>query len=172
MALFALVALAGLGATGYWSIKGGSTHLKEGQAAPDFALPSDDGRTVHLSDYRGKQAVVLYFYPMDETPGCTKEACSFRDSFAAFKQANVEVLGVSVDSVESHQEFRRKQNLNFTLLSDTDKNVSKEYGVLNALRFTRRVTFIIDREGIIRKIYPDVNPAEHARATLEAAQAL
>ena len=153
-------------------MRGGNTHLKEGQAAPDFSLPSDDGRTVNLADYKGKQTVVLYFYPRDETPGCTKEACSFRDSLADFKKANIEVLGVSVDSVESHQEFRRKQNLNFTLLSDKDKKVSKAYGVLNLLRFSRRVTFIIDREGVIRKIYPDVSPAEHAKETFEFAKSL
>lgn len=145
--------------------------LKEGDAAPAFSLPSDDGRTVSLADYKGKQAVVLYFYPKDETPGCTKEACAFRDAFADFKAANVEVLGVSVDGVASHQSFKKKENLNFTLLADAGKEVSKQYGVLGG-SMASRVTFLIDKEGKIRKIYPQVAPADHAKEVLADAKGL
>jgi thioredoxin-dependent peroxiredoxin len=146
--------------------------LEEGMTAPDFTLPSDDGRTVKLSDYRGKQIVALYFYPKDETPGCTKQACAFRDSFVTLRDAGIEVLGVSVDSVESHKEFRRKQNLNFTLLSDSKKEVSGQYGVLGTLGFAKRVTFVIDKNGVIRKIYRDVNPSQNAADVLAFAKSI
>lgn len=144
--------------------------LKEGDAAPDFALKSDDGRMVKLSDYKNR-TIVLFFYPKDETPGCTKEACAFRDSFAEYKKANIEVLGVSVDSVDSHQKFKKNQRLTFTLLSDEDKQASKAYGVLSAMGFSKRVTFII-KDGVIKKIYPSVSPAEHAAEVLADAKAV
>jgi peroxiredoxin Q/BCP len=95
--------------------KSETAQLKEGATAPDFTLPTDDGRQIKLSDYQGKQTVVLYFYPKDETPGCTKQACAFRDSLADYKKENIEVLGVSVDSVEAHKAFKKNQKLNFTL---------------------------------------------------------
>ena len=154
---------------------GGDTsvaQLEEGAAAPDFALPTDDGRTVKLSDYKGKQTVVLYFYPKDETPGCTKQACAFRDSFADFRKANVEVLGVSVDDVESHKAFKKNQRLTFTLLADDKKEVSTAYGVLTSSGYSRRVTFIIDKDGVIRKIYRNVDPALNAAETLAFAKSL
>ncbi len=145
--------------------------LKAGMKAPDFTLPNDEGKQVKLSDYLGK-TVVLYFYPRDETPGCTKEACAFRDAFADYKKAGIEVLGVSVDSVDSHKEFKRNQRLNFTLLSDTDKKVSEQYGVLSKAGYSNRVTFIIGKDGMIKKIYPKVSPAEHAAEVLADARAL
>ncbi|GAC1446691.1 MAG: thioredoxin-dependent thiol peroxidase [Pyrinomonadaceae bacterium] len=144
----------------------------EGQPAPDFALKSDDGRTVKLSDYKGKNVVVLYFYPKDETPGCTKEACAFRDSFKQFKAAGIEVLGVSTDTAESHKEFKKHQNLNFTLLTDDQKEVSKQYGVLMTAGYSSRVTFIIDKQGVVRKVYEKVSPAEHANEVLTFAKTL
>ena len=169
LSLLATASGCGGGGTG---IAGGGSEVAEGKPAPDFALPSDDGRTVKLSDYRGKQPVVLYFYPKDETPGCTKQACSFRDNFAAFREAGVEVLGVSVDSVESHKEFKRKQNLNFTLLSDDEKRVSRQYGVLGSFGYASRVTFVVDKNGVIRRIYRDVDPAANAAETLAFARSL
>ncbi len=146
--------------------------LAEGMAAPDFTLASDDGRMVKLSSYKGKQPVVLYFYPKDETPGCTKQACSFRDNFKAFKDAGIEVLGVSVDTVDSHKAFKQNQKLNFTLLADDKKEVSKSYGVLSERGYSSRVTFVIDKEGVIRKIYTNVDPVANATETLEFAKTL
>jgi peroxiredoxin Q/BCP len=160
------------GAAGNTGSAKGEGEIAEGSTAPDFALPSDDGQTVKLSSYRGKQPVVLYFYPKDETPGCTKEACSFRDNLAEFKKAGVEILGVSVDSVEAHQKFRQKENLNFTLLSDEKKEVTKQYGVLGTFGVASRVTFVIDKAGTVRKIYRDVSPAEHAAEVLAFAKTL
>ncbi|HVF27007.1 MAG TPA: peroxiredoxin [Pyrinomonadaceae bacterium] len=146
--------------------------LAEGSPAPDFTLASDDGRMVKLSEYKGKQSVVLYFYPKDETPGCTKQACSFRDNFKAFKDAGIEVLGVSVDTVDSHKAFKKNQKLNFTLLADDKKEVSKSYGVLSERGYSSRVTFVIDKEGVIRKIYTNVDPVANATETLEFAKTL
>ncbi|MDQ3756039.1 MAG: peroxiredoxin [Acidobacteriota bacterium] len=146
--------------------------LAEGTVAPDFTLASDDGRMVKLSSYKGKQPVVLYFYPKDETPGCTKQACSFRDNFKAFKDAGIEVLGVSVDTVDAHKAFKKNQKLNFTLLSDDKKEVSKSYGVLSERGYSSRVTFVIDKEGVIRKIYTNVDPVANATETLEFAKTL
>ncbi len=146
--------------------------LAEGSAAPDFTLASDDGRMVKLSEYKGKQPVVLYFYPKDETPGCTKQACSFRDNFKAFKDAGIEVLGVSVDTVDAHKAFKKNQKLNFTLLADDKKEVSKSYGVLSERGYSSRVTFVIDKEGVIRKIYTNVDPVANATETLEFAKTL
>src|SRR6266542_5092839 len=107
---------------------GGRTMLGEGDPAPDFRLPADDGKTYALKDLRG-QKVVLYFYPKDDTPGCTKEACSFRDAFADFKKRGIEVLGVSVDSEASHKKFAAKYKLPFTLLADPDHAIADAYGV-------------------------------------------
>lgn len=161
------VAVSGMGST-----RGDNPKLAEGMPAPDFTLASDDGRMVKLSSYKGKQPVVLYFYPKDETPGCTKQACSFRDNFKAFKDAGIEVLGVSVDTVESHQAFKKNQKLNFTLLADDKKEVSKSYGVLSERGYSSRVTFVIDKGGVIRKIYTNVDPVANATETLEFAKSL
>jgi peroxiredoxin Q/BCP len=140
--------------------------LKEGDKAPDFTLQSDDGKQVKLSGYMGVSNVILYFYPKDQTPGCTKEACNFRDNLSQFKDLNATVLGVSVDDIESHKAFKEKENLNFTLLADPDKTVTTEYGVLNMIGMSSRVTFVIDKEGIIRKIYPKVDPSENYKDLL------
>jgi peroxiredoxin Q/BCP len=148
--------------------------VKEGQKAPDFTLPSSDGADVTLKDLRGKP-VVLYFYPKDDTPGCTREACGFRDAKARIGKTGAVVLGVSPDSVASHEKFRAKHRLNFPLLADTDKAVAKKYGafgekVLYGKRVTGmiRSTFVIDSDGIVRKVFPRVKVDGHDEQVLEA----
>jgi peroxiredoxin Q/BCP len=146
--------------------------LKEGMLAPDFTLSADDGKQIKLSKYRGKQTVVLYFYPKDETPGCTKQACAFRDSLADYRKENIEVLGVSVDTVEAHKAFKKNQRLNFTLLADADKKVSEQYGVLSERGYSTRTTFVIGKDGRIKKIYQKVDPALNAAEVLAFARTL
>jgi thioredoxin-dependent peroxiredoxin len=143
--------------------------LQEGAVAPDFKLKSDDGKTYSLSQFKGKEEVVLYFYPKDDTPGCTKEACSFRDSFPNFSKKGVQVLGVSNDDLDSHSKFRSKYNLNFPLLSDPDHKVSDEYGVYKEKNNygktywgIERSTFIIGKDGKLKKIYRRVSVDGHA----------
>ena len=124
-----------------------------GDRAPDFELTAADGRRVKLSDYRGQKNVVLFFYPKDETAGCTIEACAFRDSYEAFAEAGAEVIGVSADSLESHNRFAGRHRLPMVLLSDPDHVVHHLYGVRKALGlFPGRVTFLIDREGVVRHV--------------------
>jgi peroxiredoxin Q/BCP len=138
--------------------------VAEGQSAPDFTLQNQDGKPVTLSEQRGKW-VVLYFYPKDDTPGCTKEACSFRDNLTAIQQLDARILGVSVDSVESHKKFAEKFKLNFPILADDRYQVTATYGVLTSfigVKVARRSTMIIDPQGIIRKIFPSVKPEDHA----------
>ena len=148
--------------------------LKEGDLAPSFTAVTNGGGKVTLSDFKGKN-VILYFYPRDNTPGCTKEACAFRDEFAAFKKNGAVVLGVSTDSVESHDKFAAKYRLPFTLVSDEDKNIVRAYGVWGEKKFlgrkyqgTHRVTFLIGPDGRIKKVWPAVKPAEHANEVLAA----
>ncbi len=141
--------------------------LKEGDLAPDFKLQSDDGSWIKLSDYKGNSNVVLYFYPKDKTTGCTKEACSFRDNISKITDQNAVVLGVSVDDVVSHKSFKDDDHLNFTLLADTTKEVCKEYGGLNQYGMANRVTFIIGKDGTIKKIYPNVDVNEHYKEIIE-----
>ena len=148
--------------------------LKEGDKAPEFTAPTSGGGSVSLSDFKGKH-VVLYFYPRDDTPGCTKEACAFRDHFAVFKKKGAVVLGVSVDSVKSHDKFASKFKLPFTLVSDEDKKIVEAYGVWGEKQFmgrkylgTHRVTFLIGPDGRIKKIWPHVKPEEHAGEVLAA----
>lgn len=148
----------------------GSERLQVGDPAPEFNLPGDDGKMHRLSDYRG-QTVVVYFYPKDDTPGCTQEACSFRDSFSEFEKLGVVVLGISYDDRESHIAFKEKHNLPFTLLSDTDKAASKAYGT-KGLFMAARKTFIVNGEGKIVKIYPEVSVSEHAETILADLAAL
>jgi thioredoxin-dependent peroxiredoxin len=152
--------------------------LKEGDKAPAFKLPSVEGGDVGLKDFAGK-TVVLYFYPKDDTPGCTREACAFRDNQAALKKAGAVVLGVSPDSVESHQKFRGKYKLNFPLLADADKSVAKKYGawgekVMYGKKVTGmiRSTFVIDGDGVVRKVFPRVKVDGHADKVLEAVSSL
>lgn len=147
--------------------------LREGDWAPDFELPDSIGKKVRLSQFRGKRIVVLYFYPKDDTPGCTREACSFRDSFALYNIAGAEILGVSIDGVDSHQRFASKYSLPFTLVSDHEKTISKTYGVLRPTGTSDdRVTFIIDKEGRIAKIFPHVRVDGHSTEVLEAIKSI
>ena len=141
--------------------KAASAALKVGQKAPDFTLLNDAGQKVKLSDFRG-QNVVLYFYPKDDTPGCTKEACGFRDRIADLKKDNVEVVGVSFDSPESHQKFISKYNLNFPLLADTDGKIADAYGVKMPTRpMAKRVSFLIGLDGKIAHVTDTMNADTH-----------
>lgn len=135
--------------------------IKTGDLAPDFELFNENGRLVRLSDYRGKM-VALYFYPMDETPGCVQEALALRDVWDGFERRGVAVLGVSVDDVASHFSFKEHYELPFPLLSDSDHLVSENYGVWDG-EFARRVTFLISSEGRVLKIWPRVDPTSHAK---------
>jgi len=148
--------------------------LKEGDKAPDFTVRDGEGKTVKLKDFRGKR-VLLYFYPKDDTPGCTREACAFRDAFGKFKRRGIEVLGVSLDSEASHKKFAAKFDLPFRLLADTDKAISEAYGTYGEKKFmgrkymgNHRMTFLIDEKGKIKKIFDKVKPDEHAGEVLEA----
>ena len=149
--------------------------LKPGDPAPDFALVDQTGRTRALSDFRGRW-LVLYFYPKDDTPGCTTEACSFRDDISALAALGAQVLGVSTDDAASHTRFAEKFHLPFPLLADTDGRTARAYGALlgfGPLKFARRHSFIIAPGGRIAKIYREVRPATHSReirADLEALQ--
>jgi peroxiredoxin Q/BCP len=144
--------------------------LKPGTVAPDFESQDQDGRNVKLSSFKGKP-VVVYFYPKDDTPGCTAEACSFRDNNELFEKKGVKVLGVSVDSVNSHKKFQSKYGLNFTLVSDVDKKISESYGTLNGST-DKRVTYIIDRTGKIAHVYEKVSPKDHGNEILSKLQEL
>lgn len=148
--------------------------LKEGDPASDFTAAASSGGTISLSDFKGKH-VVLYFYPRDDTPGCTKEACAFRDAYDKFKKAGAVVLGVSIDPVKSHDKFITKFKLPFTLIADEDKSIVQKYGVWGQKSFmgrkylgTHRVTFLIDPQGRIKKIWPTVKPEAHAEEVLAA----
>jgi peroxiredoxin Q/BCP len=148
--------------------------IKEGDAAPDFEARDAEGNAVRLSDLRG-QKVVVYFYPKDDTPGCTKEACSFRDSFAEFGRRGVKVLGVSTDDEKSHRRFAQKYGLPFTLLADTDHKVADAFGVYGEKQFmgrkymgVRRTTFLIDERGRVRKVFDKVKVDGHADEVLAA----
>jgi thioredoxin-dependent peroxiredoxin len=143
--------------------------LKIGDAAPDFNLIDEKGFPVRLKDFLGSKTVILYFYPKDFTPGCTKEACSFRDEYKAFEERGTVVVGVSVDSVESHAKFSKKYALPFALLSDNQKEVARQYGVLGIGGIlTHRMTFIINKEGKISAVFPKVDVKQHAQEVLKA----
>ena len=142
-----------------------------GSLAPNFRLQDQHDAWISLADQRGKWLVV-YFYPMDETPGCTTEACEFRDNIFAFRKLGVNVLGISVQDVASKKEFAAKHNLPFSVLADTDKSVARAYGVLSMLGFARRETFVIDPQGRIARHYPDVDPKTHSKQLLADLQVL
>ena len=152
--------------------------LKEGDKAPDFSVLDNNSARVSLKDFKGKP-IVLYFYPKDDTPGCTKEACAFRDGYSNFRKVGAVVLGVSTDPVKSHQKFVDKFSLPFQLLSDDEKKIVGSYGVWGEKSFmgrkymgTHRVTFLIDGSGRIAKIWPEVKPEQHATEVLDAIKAL
>ena len=149
-----------------------STPLSEGQPAPDFSAETDGGETVSLKDFAGKR-VVLYFYPKDATPGCTMEACNFRDNFAQLASEGAVVLGVSLDSVQSHQKFRDKHHLPFTLLADPEHRIADAYGVYGQKSFlgkkymgVDRATFVIGADGKLEKVWAKVMPIGHAGQVL------
>ena len=153
-------------------------HVMEAQPAPDFALPATDGSTVRLSELRGKK-VVLYFYPKDDTPGCTKEACSFRDNLGVLQDMGVVVLGVSPDSVASHQKFAQKYGLTFPLLADEGAQVATLYGVWKEKKQygrtymgIERTTFLIDENGFVRRVFPKVKVEGHVEEVIEAIRSL
>jgi len=146
--------------------------IRINQPAPDFSLPDEKGKDHKLSDFRGK-SIVLYFYPKDDTPGCTKEACNFRDNYSAFKIAGLEIIGISPDSSESHAKFKSKFDLPFLLLADIDHQVCELYGVWGKKKFmgrefygVLRTTFLIDKEGKLIKVFEGVKPAEHSQEVL------
>jgi peroxiredoxin Q/BCP len=148
--------------------------VREGQEAPDFELPSDSGELVRLSDLRGSP-VVLYFYPRDDTPGCTAQACGLRDAYAELREKGAVVLGVSPDSEASHARFKQKYELPFTLLADPDHAVAEQYGAWGEKKFAGRTyegvlrsTFVIDPEGKVAKAMPKVDPKTHADDVLAA----
>jgi len=144
--------------------------VKAGDQAPDFEGPTSDGSRLGLKDFAGKKNVVLYFYPKDDTPGCTREACSFRDNLQSIRGMGAEIVGVSLDSIQSHDRFAKKYTLPFPLISDKDKRIATAYGVLKDLGLsTNRVTFIIDKNGKVAKIFPKVDISKH---TEEVAAAL
>jgi peroxiredoxin Q/BCP len=145
---------------------GSSGKAVEGEPAPDFSLPDQDGKVHRLSDYHG-QKVLVYFYPKDDTPGCTKEACSLRDAYSDYEAANIAILGISFDLPESHLAFREKYNLPFTLLSDAEKEVAELYGTKGVYPLALRRSFLIDEEGRLVKIIYDVDVTTHSQDVLQ-----
>jgi peroxiredoxin Q/BCP len=147
--------------------------LVEGSPAPDFKLPDENAKEHQLSDYLGSY-VLLYFYPQDDTPGCTTEACNFRDDYSRFQDADITILGVSPDSPESHQKFKEKYRLPFTLLADEDHEVCKLYGVWGPKNSfgkeydgVHRTTYLIDPQGKIENVFEKVSPASHSAEVLD-----
>src|SRR5881296_213978 len=147
------------------------TKLEVGNPAPDFAASSTSGQVIRLADLKGKK-VVLYFYPKDDTPGCTVEGCGFRDIHQKIRDAGAEILGVSVDGVESHELFTEKYNLPFPLVADVDSKISQLYGAFNEKwKQARRVTFIIDEKCLIYKVFDPVKPDVHPKDVRDALKA-
>lgn len=151
----------------------------EGKQAPDFSLPSSSGKNITLSDFRGKKNIVLYFYPKDDTPGCTVEACGFRDSHTSFEKTDTVILGISPDNVVSHNKFITKFKLPFLLLADEDKKVCEKYGVwveksMYGKKYmgVARTTFVVGKDGKIAKTFEKVTPKDHEKAVLEVIQSL
>lgn len=147
--------------------------VKVGDQAPDFEGPTSDGSLLGLKDFAGKKNVVLYFYPKDDTPGCTREACSFRDNLQSIRGMGAEIVGVSLDSIQSHDKFAKKYELPFPLISDKDKRITSAYGVLRDIGLAaNRVTFIIDKNGKVAKIFPKVDVSKHTEEVMEALREL
>ena len=147
--------------------------VKVGDQAPEFEGPTSDGSKLGLKNFVGKKNVVLYFYPKDDTPGCTKEACSFRDNIGPIRKMGAEVVGVSLDSVTSHDKFTTKYSLPFPLISDKEKQIAQAFGVLKETgTSTSRVTFIIDKQGKIAKVFPKVDVSKHTEEVVAALKAL
>lgn len=173
--LIARAALAGvmIVAFGLWSRIARAEMLKQGELAPGFEtrmVVGQEVKPVRLADFLGRK-VVLYFYPKDETPGCTREACAFRDSYQRYLQAGVVVLGCSVDTADSHKAFIEKHGLPFALLLDPERKIATDYGAVNGipiLGLDRRVTYLIDENGKIAKVFPQVDPGTHAAEILQA----
>ena len=143
----------------------GSEDKLLGKAAPEFKLKNSYGELVSLKEFKGEWLLV-FFYPKDDTPGCTKEACSLRDNYTEIKKLNANVVGISIDSSNSHKEFKEKYNLPFMLLSDPDGETAKKYGALNnffIFKLAKRQSFIIDPKGVVRRVYRDVSPSNHAQ---------
>ena len=150
-----------------------AAEVTEGASAPAFEAQDQHGATVRLADFKGKSAVVLYFYPKDDTPGCTAEACSLRDGFAAIREAGAVILGVSADNGPSHKAFAETFHLPFSLLADPDKKIIEAYGVkMPLIGIAKRVTFIIDKKGIVRHVLSDVNTKGHDQQVLGFLKAL
>lgn len=148
--------------------------IKTGQKAPDFNLPADNDTNVNLSDFRGKK-IILYFYPKDNTPGCTTQACDLRDHMKSFNELDIKIIGISKDSAASHTKFKAKHNLNFTLASDENTDISEQYGVWKEKSMygktfmgIERTTFLIDEHGIILEIWPKVSPKNHIELLQDA----
>jgi peroxiredoxin Q/BCP len=155
MGIFAMLGLAA------------ATDVTEGTKAPGFEARDQNGALIRLADFQGKSAVVLYFYPKDDTPGCTAQACSLRDGFGAIQATGAVILGVSADTSQSHMAFATKFHLPFSLLEDPDKRIMKAYGVkMPLLGFAKRVTFLIDRQGIVRKVITDTRTKDHDQQVL------
>lgn len=148
--------------------------IKIGDIAPNFSLPSQKGQVVSLKDFQGQKSVVLYFYPKDDTPGCTIEACAFRDSYQVFQDAGAEVIGISDDSADSHEKFATKHNLPFTLLSDQGGKVRELYGVKTLLWIIpSRITYVIDKQGVVRHVFDSMlNFKAHVEESLKILQGL
>jgi peroxiredoxin Q/BCP len=153
---------------------GGKATLTAGQKAPDFTLNDQDHKPVTLSEFRGQKNVVVYFYPKDDTPGCTKESCAFRDHFTAFSDVGAEVLGISSDSEASHKAFAEKHRLPFRLLADRDGRARKAFGVPATLGLLPgRVTFVIDKQGVVRHVFnSQMNPTKHVDEALDILKTL
>jgi len=150
---------------------GGVGLVPEKSVAPAFSAPDQTGAVRSLGDYAGRP-VVLYFYPKDDTPGCTKEACAFRDAWQKLEATGAQVLGVSTDDVASHAAFASAHHLQFPLLADTDGKILKSYGVGSTFGMASRVTFVIDRSGKIARVFPDVDPAIHADQVIDVLRSL
>lgn len=157
---------------GLFSCGGNAQSIKEGELAPDFTLQDENSKSYTLSEFRGESPVVIFFYPKAGTPGCTKQACGIRDNYDKFQKNGIVVFGISVDSKEAQKKFKDENNLNFPLLSDQDKKVSKAYDVLNNFGISSRVSFVIDKEGKIAHILRDINISQHADQVFELAMKL